>query len=206
MDKKWFLRILLISSLGIGLLAFPLPVFAQDEVTPEPTSIPEQIETTEETPEETTLIPEIITPTEKDQSIDVFAVAQEVADVAEVIQSGDPSGVLGAPAHTAPAGTPFQYYKVGSGQQAGCTQTTPVLICFWDNPIQQAINDAAAGSTVTVDGGNYSEELDINKSITLLGINSPVLIAPTTLNNDFDVSGQSNRPLIHVTGASGVVI
>ena len=206
MNKKWFLSILIISSLGIGLLAFPFPAFAQDEVTPEPTSTPEQIEITATTPEETTPIPEIITPTEPGQSIDVFAIAQEVVDVAEVIQSGDPSGILGVPAHGASAGTPFQYYKVGSGQQAACTQTTPVLICYWDNPIQQAINDAAAGSTVTVDGGNYSEELDINKSITLRGINSPVLIAPATLNNDFDVSGQSNRPVIHVTGASGVVI
>lgn len=206
MNKKWFLSILIISSLGIGLLALPFPVFAQDETTPEPTSTPEQIEITATTPEEATPIPEIITPTEPEQSMDVFAVAQEVADVAEVIQSGDPSGILGAPAHGAPAGTPFQYYKVGSGQQPACTQTTPVLICFWDNPIQQAINDAAAGSTVTVDGGNYSEELDINKSITLLGINSPVLVAPATLNNDFDVSGQANRPVIHVTGTSGVVI
>jgi hypothetical protein len=208
MDKKWFLSILIICSLWVGLLAFPFPVFAQDETTPEPTSTPGPDETIATPSEESNPIAETIVPTEMepDQSLDVFTIAQEVVHTAEVIQTGDPSGILGAPAYNAPAGTPFQYYKVGAGQQQGCTQTTPVLICYWDNPIQQAIDDAAVGSTITVDGGNYSEELDINKSITLLGIHSPVLIAPTTLNNDFNVSGQPNRPVIHVTGTSGVVI
>ena len=59
---------------------------------------------------------------------------------------------------------------------------------------------------MTVDGGSYVAELDITKNITLLGINSPVISPPTTLGNDFDVSGNANCPIIHVTGASNVVI
>ena len=44
--------------------------------------------------------------------------------------------------------------------------------------IQAAINDAAAGSTVNVAAGNYKEQVYINKSLSLLGNNNPVVEAP----------------------------
>ena len=55
-----------------------------------------------------------------------------------------------------------------------CGGLTP---CY--STIQSAVSDAASGATVTVLGGSYTEQVVIaGKSLTLEGLDSPVINAP----------------------------
>jgi parallel beta-helix repeat protein len=75
-----------------------------------------------------------------------------------------------------------------------------------DSPVQAAINFAAPGETVNVDPGTYTEQLTINKDLTLLGTAPGVVFqSPAILANCYTTSNVNN-PIICVVGADNVSI
>ena len=126
MKKKLFLSLFTICGLLAGLLVFHAPAFAQDEEIPELTPTPIDGEAPETAPEDNQ-VSDTSNPPVEESTIDVFAIAQEVADTAEGIENGDPSGILGSAAHSAPAGTPFHYYLTDINHPVGCTGTCPYI-------------------------------------------------------------------------------
>ena len=138
-----------------------------------------------------------------------------IVDQAAAVSNGDPSGTLGVGAYGAPAGASFRYFKSGGANPANGTcnydSGTNIVTCYWDKPIQTAINDAAVGSTVSVEAGNYTEELKIEKSLTLLGLGNPTIYSPVSLTNTMPgIDGSGNpvvlHPIIFVNGADNVTI
>ncbi|NQU12223.1 right-handed parallel beta-helix repeat-containing protein, partial [bacterium] len=73
--------------------------------------------------------------------------------------------------------------------------------------IQAGIDAAAAGGTVDVAAGTYTEQLLITTSnLTVRGVAGAVVQSPDTLVSQFAVSGLDNKPILCVTGVTGVVI
>jgi MBG domain/Right handed beta helix region len=74
--------------------------------------------------------------------------------------------------------------------------------------IQDAINAASSGATISIAAGNYPEQLTINKPLTLIGagattvVASPLLTATTVSYT----SGTKLYPIILVKGTTGVTI
>jgi hypothetical protein len=73
--------------------------------------------------------------------------------------------------------------------------------------VQRGIDAASAGFTVNVGPGNFTEQLEINKALTLDGQGSGItnIISPNTLTLSFTTSGV-NKPVIYVHDASDVAI
>jgi hypothetical protein len=189
---------LLVATDGAIAIATPIDLSTSVEATTTSSDV------TLATPEPSAIIPVSLT--------DITAA---IVDQAATINSGDPSGVLGAGTHGAPAGAAFQYYKAGGANPVNGTcnydSGTNIVTCYWDLPIQTAINDAAVGSTVSVEAGDYTEQLKIDKSLTLQGLGNPVIHSPVTLTNTMPaVDGSGNpvvlHPIIFVNNADGVVI
>ena len=128
------------------------------------------------------------------------------------LTSTDPSGILGAEAHGAPAGAAFNYFRSDAGHPDGTCQYSAAantLVCFWDKPIQQAVNDAALGSTVMVEG-IHSEQVIINRQVHLAGRPGATLVAPNALPNRFyhdeGWGGGWDYPIIWVQNTQGVIV
>ncbi|HMQ70244.1 MAG TPA: hypothetical protein PKC58_14790, partial [Ignavibacteria bacterium] len=73
--------------------------------------------------------------------------------------------------------------------------------------VQRGIDAASAGFTVNVSPGNFTEQLEINKALTLDGQGSGItnIISPDILTISFTTSGV-NKPVIYVHDASDVAI
>ncbi|MBV6477796.1 MAG: hypothetical protein HGGPFJEG_00540 [Ignavibacteria bacterium] len=73
--------------------------------------------------------------------------------------------------------------------------------------IQRGIDAASSGFTVNVGPGSFTEQLEINKALTLLGqgISNTEIISPNTLTLSYVTSG-TNKPIIYVHDASDVAI
>ena len=92
--------------------------------------------------------------------------------------------------------------------------------------IQAAINAASAGDTIAIANGTYSEAVTVNKSVTLLGASSSVVITPSSgigiavnannvrlqslrvthgLSNGISVSNVSNITLVNVSSDSNKI-
>ncbi len=68
--------------------------------------------------------------------------------------------------------------------------------------VQRGIDAAVATNTVRVQNGNYTEQLSINKALTLSGEGSSTVISsPASLATQF-VTSSNNKPVIYVTGTS----
>jgi parallel beta-helix repeat protein len=203
-------------------LLLPTTAFAQDTVPADPTNEPVDIltevivltETPTATPadvviETTEVAPVTVEDPGTTTEPGLFDVVVAVVETAAAVSGGDPSGVLGASAYGAPAGSPFSYFPAdGTHPNGTCDYgaTTPgTLTCYWTAPIQNAVTDAAVGSTVTVAAGDYTEDVDITKNLTLQAIGAVTLHSPTLLTSDFSTPAE-NRPIIFVTGADNVTI
>ncbi|NPV56384.1 MAG: hypothetical protein HPY76_06920, partial [Anaerolineae bacterium] len=129
-----------------------------------------------------------------------------------VLTSTDPSGILGEDVHGAPAGSAFNYFRADADHLDGTCQYSAgakTLVCYWDTPIQQAVNDAALGSTVMVEGV-HSEQVIINRQVSLAGRPGATLMTPNTLPNRYyhgeGWGGGWDYPTIWVQNIQGVVI
>ena len=195
------------SLLGVvASLAMPIQVFAQDSTPTDPAQTPEvtladiaPVEISSETAPIDTTNPEL----------GLMDVTQAIVDTAAAVSAGDPSGVLGAAVYGAPAGSPFNYLpEDGSHPDGTCdfAVTTPgTLTCYWASPIQNAVTDAAVGSTVSVGAGDYTEQLDINKNLTLRAVGIVTLHSPDVLATKFTTTGD-DKPIIFISGADNVTL
>lgn len=100
--------------------------------------------------------------------------------------------------------TTICYVDATSGSDAndGSSQATAV------KTIQEAVNRVLPTGTVAVAAGTYSEQIDIDKPLTLAGAGegSTTIQAPTTLASKFTVSGMNNRPVIYAHDAAEIII
>lgn len=189
----------------VAMLATPVAAFAQD-LAPDtdPTTEPEAV-LPETTPTEVFAETLPIEPVNPDTSL--LDVTQAVVDTAAALTSGDPSGVLGGAVYGAPAGAPFNYFPADGLHSDGTCDwgitTLGTLTCYWAAPIQSAVDDSAVGSTVSVAAGDYTEQVEINKNLTLQAAVGVTLHSPATLATEFTSSGE-NKPIIFVTGANNV--
>jgi hypothetical protein len=178
---------------------------ATDEAvaTAAPIDLGTSVEATSPSTEETLATPE---PT-AEIPVSLTDITAAIVDQAAAITRGDPSGVLGAGAYGAPAGAVFHYYKADGVTYTNgeCTfdSGSNVVTCYWDLPIQTAINDAAVGSTVSVEAGDYTEQVEISKDLTLQAAVGVTIHSPSILTTGF-TSTRENKPIIYVTGANNV--
>lgn len=73
--------------------------------------------------------------------------------------------------------------------------------------IQGGVDAASSGWTVNVAAGTYEEQVEINKSLNLLGqsMASTIIKSPVTLTKSFS-TGPNNFPIVYVHDAPGVMI
>ena len=73
--------------------------------------------------------------------------------------------------------------------------------------VQRGINAASPGFVVNVGPGSFTEQLEVNKDITLDGQGTGVtnIVSPNTLTLSYVTSGV-NKPVIYVHDAAGVII
>jgi hypothetical protein len=201
-SHKW---ISIIGLLGVVFsLAMPVRVHAQEITPTDPTPITETLPT-DAAPTEVVMETEQVQPI--DSNTTLLDVTQTVVDTAAALNSGDPSGVLGSAVHGAPAGAPFNYFSLDSLHPAETCDwgiTIPgTLTCYWAAPIQTAVNDAAVGSTIAVSAGDYTEQVEISKDLTLQAAEGVTIHSPSSLVTGFTSTGE-NKPIVYVTGANNV--
>jgi len=75
------------------------------------------------------------------------------------------------------------------------------------NTIQGGVNAVASGGTVNVDAGTFTEQIDINQPLTLLGAGegSTIIYSPSVLATKFTTSG-ANKPIVYVNNTIGVTL
>ena len=88
----------------------------------------------------------------------------------------------------------FAFYDKATNQPIAAFISTVILIPEDYGSIQQAINAAAPGDTVHVNSGTYFENININKTITLVGEN------PETTIIDGSVSNSTYGPTLWIYG------
>ncbi len=192
-------------------LACPTAVFAQDETPPQPTDAPLTVEqdlqpteaVSEQLPEEqpVELVPEP---------------AQEIVLVEDpdTLTGGDPSGVLGSVAglqcdNGVPlVGWSFSFFlSDGLHLNGTCHIVGASVQAWWDAPIQNAIDYAAVGSTVSI-SGEFTEAFHIYKALTIQGVGDPIIHSPATIpaSNFYMADTSSYYPIILVSDTDGVTI
>ena len=87
--------------------------------------------------------------------------------------------------------------------------TTP-MVWGTNNSIQAAIDAAAAGDTVNVSPGTYTEQVAVvgkdNLTISGAGVGSTIIHSPATLAAQFQVNTNNRFPIVFVGGSTGDVI
>ena len=121
---------------------------------------------------------------------------------------------LNGPIHISQAVGTTVYVRT-DGSDANCDGSTNAAYTGTNGPtcakqtIQAGINVATSGDTVSVGAGTYIEQVEISKTLTLLGtalFTSEVIIqSPATLANSF-TSSDTNKAIVYVHDASDVTI
>jgi hypothetical protein len=93
--------------------------------------------------------------------------------------------------------------KKASAAATSCVNPGGTSGCF--STIQAAITAASNGDTITVDVGTYTENVTLNKSITLQGAESGVNACGRTANESV-ITAASGTLLTLVSGSAGAVI
>ena len=142
-----------------------------------------------------------------------------LANNCPAMQKGnDPTGILGMDfllndGTIAPMGSVFNFYSTaemarpdGDCVYIGAENT---LICYWINPLQKAVDLAAENSTINI-MGSFSEQVIIDKPLTLLGAPGAKITAPVGnlvgfLHDEGWISG-TDFPILWIKNTSGVII
>ncbi|MBX3047721.1 MAG: right-handed parallel beta-helix repeat-containing protein [Anaerolineales bacterium] len=172
-----------------------------DEVTPE-TTLPEENQTEQVENEETVA--------------DAIVVLAETASVL-VNDEGQPVNLASVEAEELlSAPDPWFEDPLDSTQvvayQADCsTWVAPAGyaggVCHVSaTPIQSAVDNAPVGATVHVEAGVFTEQVVINKNLTLKGSSGAIIKSPAVLVESFASPGSTNKPVIYVHDADNVVI
>ncbi|MBX3045706.1 MAG: right-handed parallel beta-helix repeat-containing protein [Anaerolineales bacterium] len=194
-------------------MATPIVAFANEATPEEPTTGESTPPAEEPAPEET--------PVAEEASAEEPAPQETLADVVQALSESE--AVLvdanGAPLALATneaaelLANPDPYIERGGItyrflNDCSAFPDDPENICYESatlTPIQDAIDFAVAGETVHVLAGVFTEQVVINKDLTLKGTPGAIIKAPTTLPEHFVTSG-NNRPIIYVHDANNVVI
>ncbi len=206
------------------VLALPAPAFADPGDNPQPTAeVVEQQDSSTSTeeaaaPTDAATVEEATATAESGdvaiEATDEPIVEENVADVAVALaetdsvlvdESGNPVSMASQAAEDAiinadpwyvDAGVTHRFFGAGgcAGQPVDafntCTESA--------TPVQAAINDAPAGSTVHVEAGTFEEQVTIDKSLSLQGSAGATIQAPSVLVNNPD----GTKSIIVVTGGS----
>lgn len=95
--------------------------------------------------------------------------------------------------------------------QSDCTLWSPPAgfsggVCHTSaTPIQEAVDSAPIGAVVHVEAGVFTEQVVINKNLTLKGSAGAIIKSPSSLPENF-VTSAANRPIIYVHDADNVII
>ncbi|HEV8606849.1 MAG TPA: right-handed parallel beta-helix repeat-containing protein [Tepidisphaeraceae bacterium] len=79
-----------------------------------------------------------------------------------------------------------------------------VYVTNGSGSIQRGVDVASAGDTVNVKAGTFTEQISIDKSVTVMGAgDSTIVAAPVVLGTLFTTGGGTvdNRPIVYITGA-----
>ncbi|MBK5286703.1 MAG: T9SS type A sorting domain-containing protein, partial [Bacteroidia bacterium] len=81
-------------------------------------------------------------------------------------------------------------------------------VCPGLTTIQSAVNYGASGDVINVMNGTYTEQLEINKNLTITGagIGATNVVSPITLTVSFVTGSNTNKPIIYIHDASNVNI
>jgi parallel beta-helix repeat protein len=133
----------------------------------------------------------------------------------EALTGGDPSGTLGDPTGlvcdngSPSAGMSFSFYlAAGSGHGNGyCHINGTTVQAWWDAPIQEAIDHAQAGTTITITG-EFTEAFHIYKALTIQGVGDPIIHSPSDIPdaNMFVADTTAYYPIILVSNTDEVTI
>jgi parallel beta-helix repeat protein len=120
-------------------------------------------------------------------TVELFAVEDKIVDAIDVASYG----LVRLKANNVYV-TPNSYFAPGG-------TTTP--------EIQRGVDPAAAGDTVNVANGTYTNQVDVAKNLTLLGQSQAgtTIKSPATLTNSFVWSGITYKPIISAHAANVVV-
>lgn len=109
-----------------------------------------------------------------------------------------------AGAHIATAADPVTWQvATGGSDSAGCgTEEQPCAT------IQAAVEAAAAGDTVSIAAGTYTEQVAIDKDLTLTGAGAgeTTIQSPASLETSFTVSSTDRNAVVAVTDGANVTI
>jgi len=141
------------------------------------------------------------------------------SEIIEVINKvNDPSGILGIDfllpdGSIAPMGSVFNFFSnselAKNDGDCAFVGTDNTLTCYWESPLQKAIDLAAENSTIEING-SFSEQVIIEKPITLQGAPGTKLNAPAIHLDGFQhdegwISG-IDFPVLWIKNTSGVII
>jgi hypothetical protein len=230
MHRKLTLGIISVFIIAAWLIS-PVAVLAQD-ITPTdtPTEIP--VEITTEAPTETVVtgpdITEIATGPTDGPTLSLSDITDALVEAATAVGSGDPSGTLSDAAVdfykttkliNMPYGTPFNYIKPGGSPGYGTcdygTTRAGTFTCYWEFPLQQAINDAASDSEVLVEStiAPYLENVIFNAStpslrVTGTGSSTPIIEGSILFDttNNIRFSNLTINGWIHINDSTNIVI
>jgi hypothetical protein len=223
-QKKGSRFSLFISICLIVLLLFPASVFAEGEEPPaaeeevavesteaaeEPSGAEEAPveeaaeETTEETAEEEVVeekaaaeaeeLAEIVEDLSEAEIVIVDEAGEAVPmasqEAAEALAVPDPWVVRGGVTH--------RFLSDCTGQPIDANNTCTVT----STPVQNAIDFAVAGETVFLGPGIFTEQISIDKDLTLQGETGTVINSPSTLNVSFTTS-KDNKAIVYVNNAN----
>ena len=224
MHRKWFSFLSGLTALVMVLsMAFGMPsvAFAEGDVPEEPT--PEETEAATDTTEDTGS-------TEEAESTEITEEAvvetETIADVIEVLDETDSVLVdeaglpmVAAEAETAELLAVADPWFEDPGDptsviayQSDCTGWAPPAgyaggVCNVSATlIKDAVNAAPVGGTVRIEAGEFTEQVEINKNLTLQGSAGAIIKSPTALVDSFATPGNNNYPVIYVHDADNVNI
>ena len=168
-NKKFWFSLLVLTLL---MLQISIPVYAEDPDGEDP-SVPIDETILEESSYADTSGEEI--------SLEVGSIESDPSGILSIAAAANFTIVLGT---TVPSGAAFRFFPADALHADGSCDfgvtNSSTLTCYYALPIQNAVDVAAEGSLVSIGTGTFSEQVIIQKNLTLqgAGMGSTILQAP----------------------------